>query len=56
VVDDLERALSELAHAGMITAPQRPKEAWTWRPAGAGMRPGSAAELLDSLREERSGE
>jgi antitoxin (DNA-binding transcriptional repressor) of toxin-antitoxin stability system len=51
--DVLQQSLDELAKNGAISAARRTTEGWAWRPKGAGLPAGSAASLLDSLREER---
>jgi antitoxin (DNA-binding transcriptional repressor) of toxin-antitoxin stability system len=53
VEDDLERALEALEETTQITPARMPKKDWSWRPSGAGLAPGTAAKLLDSLRSER---
>jgi len=49
----LEQTLEQLALEGLVTAPRQSKDAWAWHPVGAGLSSGTAARLLDDLREER---
>jgi antitoxin (DNA-binding transcriptional repressor) of toxin-antitoxin stability system len=51
--DAAAAALEALAAAGEVESARLPAEDWAWRPAGAGLPAGTAAELLDALREER---
>jgi antitoxin (DNA-binding transcriptional repressor) of toxin-antitoxin stability system len=51
--DTWEEALDALAEAGELTRAGAPKQDWTWRPRGLGLRPGSARELLDEIRADR---
>ncbi|MFN2376003.1 MAG: type II toxin-antitoxin system Phd/YefM family antitoxin [Candidatus Binatia bacterium] len=50
---DLEDILDDLAAAGQIVRASRPKGAWTWKASGIGLAPGTAAAILDHLREDR---
>jgi len=49
-IDDV---LDDLASAGLITRSTQAKERWTWRVPGLGLQPGTAAAILDDLREDR---
>jgi prevent-host-death family protein len=49
----VEDRLQALADAGETTRPARPKGDWTWRVKGLGLRPGTAARLLDEIRGDR---
>jgi antitoxin (DNA-binding transcriptional repressor) of toxin-antitoxin stability system len=51
--DGVERAMHELAHSGELQPPRLSKAEWSWTPAGAGLPDGTAARLIDALREER---
>ena len=53
IEDDLEHALETLEETAQITSPRMSKKDWHWQPRGAGLAPGTAAKLLDSLRSER---
>ncbi|MFM7736104.1 MAG: hypothetical protein ACKPBU_09045 [Alphaproteobacteria bacterium] len=50
---DIESVLDELAASGQITRAKMPKGDWTWKVTGLGLPEGTAAALLDELREER---
>lgn len=56
VHDEFELALEALAETGQVTTARQPKAGWTWRPAGAGLPPALAEELMEDLRADRSGE
>lgn len=45
-------AMEALHAEGEVAPPRMEKGAWVWDPNGLGMPDGSAAELLDRLREE----
>lgn len=49
-IDDI---LDQLAAAGQIVRASQPKGAWTWKVRGIGLAPGTAATLLNHLREDR---
>jgi antitoxin (DNA-binding transcriptional repressor) of toxin-antitoxin stability system len=49
----VEEQLQALADAGEITRPSLPKGDWTWRVKGLGLPPGTAARLLDEIRDDR---
>ena len=51
--DPVESALESLLEGGEVQAPRLVKGDWAWKPRGAGLAPGTAARLLDELREER---
>jgi antitoxin (DNA-binding transcriptional repressor) of toxin-antitoxin stability system len=51
--DDVAYRLDELARSGDVQPSRLRKDGWTWRPPGLGLHPGTAARVLDSLREER---
>jgi antitoxin (DNA-binding transcriptional repressor) of toxin-antitoxin stability system len=51
--DTLEDILDRLAESGELTRSSASKRDWSWRPRGLGLAPGSAAALLDELREDR---
>lgn len=48
--EGIERVLEALAATGEVTLVQVAKGDWVWRPAGAGLPPGTAAAVLDRLR------
>ncbi|HSJ05549.1 MAG TPA: hypothetical protein VK936_02530 [Longimicrobiales bacterium] len=50
--DPVERELGLLVDAGQVQPPKLAKADWAWRPAGAGMARGTAAKVLDVLRED----
>lgn len=50
---DIEEILDELAAAGHVTRASKPKRGWTWRVTGLGLPEGTAAALMDELREDR---
>lgn len=50
---EAEVRLASLASRGEVTRAARPKKGWVWRPKGAGLPEGSAAALLDELRDDR---
>jgi len=49
----LEATFDALAERGQVTRASLPKGRWTWKVAGLGLSPGSAAELLDEIRGDR---
>jgi antitoxin (DNA-binding transcriptional repressor) of toxin-antitoxin stability system len=51
--DSFEEVLDRLAESGEITRSSAPKRGWIWRPRGLGLPEGTAARLLDELREDR---
>jgi hypothetical protein len=51
--DDLEEVLEALAEEGEITRASVPKGSWTWRAKGLGLSPGTAARILDAVRDDR---
>ena len=51
--DTTELALEALAATGEVQGATLPAVDWAWRPSGAGLPEGTAAELLNALREER---
>jgi prevent-host-death family protein len=53
VGDAVQGALERLFESGEVQAPRLVKADWTWQPRGAGLAPGTAAKLLDEMREER---
>jgi antitoxin (DNA-binding transcriptional repressor) of toxin-antitoxin stability system len=50
--DPVERELGLLVEAGQVQPPKLAKGDWAWQPAGAGMARGTAAKVLDALRED----
>lgn len=50
---DVDDILDELAAAGHVTRASQPKRGWTWRPPGIGLPEGTAAALIDELRQDR---
>jgi antitoxin (DNA-binding transcriptional repressor) of toxin-antitoxin stability system len=48
--DSIKELLDSLARRGDITRAGLPKGKWTWKVAGMGLAPGTAAELLDRAR------
>jgi len=48
-----EEQLQALADAGETTRPSRPKGDWTWTARGLGLPPGTAARVLDEIRDDR---
>lgn len=46
--------LDSLADQGEVTRAALPKRQWTWRAVGLGLRAGTARDILDELRSERS--
>ncbi len=52
--DDVEDVLSGLAQAGELQRARTSKGEWTWQTCGLGLPEGSAADLLDELRRDRS--
>jgi antitoxin (DNA-binding transcriptional repressor) of toxin-antitoxin stability system len=48
--DTVDELLDSLAERGDITRDSLPKGAWTWKVAGMGLPPGTAADLLRQLR------
>ena len=53
VPDELEDVLDELAASGRLMRASQPKRDWTWRVRGLGLPAGTAASLLDDVRQER---
>ncbi|HUF50175.1 MAG TPA: type II toxin-antitoxin system prevent-host-death family antitoxin [Longimicrobiales bacterium] len=53
VGDELEQAFEALLRTGDVQAPRVRKADWVWRPAGAGLPPGTAARVLNDLRADR---
>lgn len=51
--DELEQAFDALLQTGEVQAPRVRKSDWAWRPAGAGLPPGTAARVLNELRTDR---
>ena len=51
--DNLEEILDELSQAGALTRASLDKRGWSWRCQGIGLEPGTAASLIDTLREDR---
>lgn len=51
--DELTELLDTLAELGEVTMPGRSKTGWPWQPKGLGLPAGTAAQLLDDLREDR---
>jgi antitoxin (DNA-binding transcriptional repressor) of toxin-antitoxin stability system len=49
----VEEALDLLSQSGETTRPVLPKGTWTWRTRGLGLPSGTAARLLDGVREDR---
>ena len=49
----LDEILGTLSEHGDITRAAIRKGRWTWKVSGLGLRPGTAAELLDGIRSER---
>jgi antitoxin (DNA-binding transcriptional repressor) of toxin-antitoxin stability system len=54
--DDIEDILEGLAQAGEVQRARTSKNDWTWQPCGLGLPEGTAGELLDELRRDRSPE
>lgn len=54
--DGIEDVLEGLAQAGELQRARTSKDDWTWQPCGLGLPEGTAAELLDELRRDRSPE
>jgi antitoxin (DNA-binding transcriptional repressor) of toxin-antitoxin stability system len=52
---DIGWRMDELARSGELQPPRLSREGWSWKPAGAGLRRGTAQEVLDAVREERRG-
>ena len=52
--DDIEDIQQGLAQAGELQRARTPKDNWTWQTCGLGLPEGSAAQLLDELRRDRS--
>ncbi|OGQ26817.1 MAG: hypothetical protein A2138_14410 [Deltaproteobacteria bacterium RBG_16_71_12] len=52
---DVDEMLDELAEAGALTRAGLPKQGWTWRVNGLGLPEGTAAALLDELRDDATG-
>ena len=53
---DVEDVLDSLAEQGIVTRASLEKRSWKWTTAGLGLPAGSAAELLDDVRSDRSWE
>ncbi|HET7273640.1 MAG TPA: type II toxin-antitoxin system prevent-host-death family antitoxin [Longimicrobiaceae bacterium] len=51
--DSPEERLRQLAERGEVTRARRPKGEWEWKVEGLGLEAGTAAALLNELREER---
>jgi prevent-host-death family protein len=51
--DEMAELLESLAELGEVTMPGRSKTGWVWQPKGLGLPAGTAARLLDDLREDR---
>ncbi len=51
--DSIKELLDSLAERGDITRAGLPKGKWTWKVAGMGLAPGTAAELLNQVRSDR---
>ncbi len=49
----VEERLQALADAGDLTRPSLPKGDWTWKVKGLGLPAGTAAKLLDEVRDDR---
>ncbi len=52
---DLTGVLDVLAESGEVTRASAPKADWYWHARGLGLPSGTALDLLDELRGERSG-
>ncbi len=50
---EIEDVLDDLAAGGHITRAGQSKERWVWRVTGLGLPAGTAAALIDQLREDR---
>lgn len=50
-----ERVLEQLVQDGAVTPPRLDATDWTWQPQSLGMPEGTAMNLLDELRSERTG-
>ena len=53
--DETDDLLDALADAGEITRARLPRAGWRWTSRGLGLSPGTAARVLDELRQDRSG-
>ena len=51
--DSIGELLDSLAERGDITRAGLPKGKWTWKVRGLGLAPGTAAELLNQIRNDR---
>jgi antitoxin (DNA-binding transcriptional repressor) of toxin-antitoxin stability system len=51
--DDVAYRLDQLVRSGDVQPPRLRTEQWTWRPQGLGLPEGTAARVLDSVREDR---
>jgi antitoxin (DNA-binding transcriptional repressor) of toxin-antitoxin stability system len=53
--DKLEDILQELADSGQITRASLPSKGWNWKIRGLGLPSGTAQQILDEVRADRSG-
>ena len=51
--DSLQDALDDLAADGELSRASHAKEGWGWRVKGLGLPEGTAAEIVDEIREDR---
>ena len=51
--ESTQGVLEALAESGRVTLPSRSKDGWTWSVRGLGLPPGTAAKILDDLRDDR---
>jgi antitoxin (DNA-binding transcriptional repressor) of toxin-antitoxin stability system len=53
--DDVAASLQRLIESGEVQPASRSIDEWKWRPAGAGLEPGTGMRVLNELRAERDG-
>ena len=53
-VGSLDDALERMAQEGLLTRAARSKHGWNWQVRNLGLPPGTAARMLDEVREDRT--
>ncbi|HEU5207943.1 MAG TPA: hypothetical protein VFU06_00925 [Longimicrobiales bacterium] len=54
--ESTESILERLVDEGAVTPPRLDRTGWSWQPTALGMPDGSALDLLDELRSDRTGD
>lgn len=53
--ESTDSILERLVDVGAVTPPRLDRTGWSWQPSSLGMQDGTALDLLDELRSERTG-